>query len=319
MADQRRHPRTQEDVFLSIKGRAVEEGGRGILPSRRSALSLLDENLTPGQDRRNRIASTTEGDPNGRPPGAFAYARHKYQDRALGGGHHLLGRTSPSIGAGPCRALEGARTGPAIMRSVPRRPTWGERPSIGAGGGGTSAAFDRFRTISKKSRAEIAAGILDGGRSRCDPGAKYGEGRLAGSLASDPCNATLLICLESCATRGAIPAFRRWNDLRRENGEGCGILFVSSNKIGEDASRDLASDPCNATLLICLESCATRGAIPAFRRWNDLRRENGEGCGILFVSSNKIGEDASRDASSLHHGGKVLRGEKVAVQLMLDW
>jgi len=174
----------------------------------------------------------------------------------------LLGRTSPSIGAGPCRALEGARTGPAIMRSVPRRPTWGERPSIGAGGGGTSAAFDRFRTISKKSRAEIAAGILDGGRSRCDPGAKYGEGRLAGSL---------------------------------------------------------ASDPCNATLLICLESCATRGAIPAFRRWNDLRRENGEGCGILFVSSNKIGEDASRDASSLHHGGKVLRGEKVAVQLMLDW
>ncbi len=48
------------------------------------------------------------------------------------------------------------------------------------------------------------------------------------------------------------------------------------------------------------------------------RLENKHGCGILFFSSNKVKGDDSRDTFSLHHGGKVVKGEKIVVHLMLD-
>lgn len=74
-------------------------------------------------------------------------------------------------------------------------------------------------------------------------------------------------------------------------------------------------DPCDATLLICLKSCEKGGAMLEQPR----RLENRAGFGLLFFSSNAIAGDGSRDVLSLHHGGKVMKGEKVVVQLMLDW
>ena len=77
-------------------------------------------------------------------------------------------------------------------------------------------------------------------------------------------------------------------------------------------------DPCDATLLICLKSCDEGGdtCFPLLEQ--PLRLENKAGSGILFFSSNKVTGDDIRDTSSLHHGGKVIKGEKIVVQLMLD-
>ena len=78
-------------------------------------------------------------------------------------------------------------------------------------------------------------------------------------------------------------------------------------------------DPCDATLLICLKSC-DEGGDTCFPLLEEPQRlENRAGSGILFFSSNKVTGDESRDTLSLHHGGKVLEGEKIVVQLMLDW
>jgi len=73
-------------------------------------------------------------------------------------------------------------------------------------------------------------------------------------------------------------------------------------------------DPCQATLLICLQSC-DEGGDTCFPLLEDQRRENKAGNGILFFSSNKKG---GQNTLSLHHGAKVLKGGKIVVQLMLD-
>ena len=78
-------------------------------------------------------------------------------------------------------------------------------------------------------------------------------------------------------------------------------------------------DPCDATLLICLKNC-DEGGSTCFSMLEEPRRlEHRDGHGILFFSSYSIVGDASRDVLSLHHGGKVTKGEKIVVQLMLDW
>ena len=77
-------------------------------------------------------------------------------------------------------------------------------------------------------------------------------------------------------------------------------------------------DPCDATLLICLKSCDEGGDTCFPLLDQPLRLENKAGSGILFFSSNKVTGDDIRDTSSLHHGGKVIKGEKIVVQLMLD-
>lgn len=74
-------------------------------------------------------------------------------------------------------------------------------------------------------------------------------------------------------------------------------------------------DPCQATLLICLQSC-DEGGDTCFPLLEDQRRENKAGSGILFFSSNKV--SGGQNTLSLHHGAKVLKGEKLVVQLMLD-
>lgn len=78
-------------------------------------------------------------------------------------------------------------------------------------------------------------------------------------------------------------------------------------------------DPCDATLLICLKCCDEGGdtCFPSLDA--PLRLENREGSGILFFSSHGCEGDTSRDMLSLHHGGKVTKGEKIVIQLMLDW
>ena len=78
-------------------------------------------------------------------------------------------------------------------------------------------------------------------------------------------------------------------------------------------------DPCDATILFCLKSCEEGGETCFPLLEEQLRIDNIEGTGILFFSSNKFTGDDSRDTLSLHHGGKVLKGEKVEVQLMLEW
>mmetsp|Transcript_31402 Transcript_31402/g.66491 ORF Transcript_31402/g.66491 Transcript_31402/m.66491 type:complete len:356 (+) Transcript_31402:198-1265(+) len=89
-------------------------------------------------------------------------------------------------------------------------------------------------------------------------------------------------------------------------------------KYSEGDSQVAHVDPCDATLLICLKSCDNGGdtCFPLLEQ--PLRLENREGSGILFFSSNKIKGDSSGNTLSLHHGGKVAKGEKVVVQLMLD-
>jgi hypothetical protein len=90
-------------------------------------------------------------------------------------------------------------------------------------------------------------------------------------------------------------------------------------KYSEGDSQVPHIDPCDATLLVCLKSCDEGGdtCFPSLDR--PLRLENRAGSGLLFFSSQKCQGDASRDTLSLHHGGKITKGEKVVVQLMLDW
>ena len=74
-------------------------------------------------------------------------------------------------------------------------------------------------------------------------------------------------------------------------------------------------DPCQATLLICLQSC-DEGGDTCFPLLEDQRKKNKAGSGILFFSSNKV--SGGQNTLSLHHGAKVLKGQKIVVQLMLD-
>ena len=104
-------------------------------------------------------------------------------------------------------------------------------------------------------------------------------------------------------------------------------------------------DPCDATILICLKNCQEGDGgdgggggdtcFPMLEIPSSRRLENRAGCGILFFSSEYEEEEAmdidadsdtdtdvnsrNRNALSLHHGGKVTSGEKIVVQLMLDW
>jgi hypothetical protein len=76
-------------------------------------------------------------------------------------------------------------------------------------------------------------------------------------------------------------------------------------------------DPCDATILICLQECKVGGdtCFPLL----DYRLENTSGNGLLFFSSNSISGNNGSNALSMHHGGKVYEGKKIVVQLMLDW
>ncbi|KAL7549997.1 hypothetical protein ACHAWF_013253 [Thalassiosira exigua] len=78
-------------------------------------------------------------------------------------------------------------------------------------------------------------------------------------------------------------------------------------------------DPCDATIIICLKSCDEGGDTCFPLMDPPLRLKNREGSGILFFSSNKVAGDAGRNTLSLHHGGKVVKGEKMIIQLMLDF
>lgn len=95
-------------------------------------------------------------------------------------------------------------------------------------------------------------------------------------------------------------------------------------------------DPCDATLLICLQP-SIEGGSTCFPLLNPpLRLENKRGGdGYLFFSSKVLGggshrqddddngddDDCSRgrerNALSLHHGGRVTKGNKIVIQLML--
>lgn len=77
-------------------------------------------------------------------------------------------------------------------------------------------------------------------------------------------------------------------------------------------------DPCDATLLICLKSCKEGGDLcfPLLEDVTTRRVANVSGSGILFFSSQI---DGNRNSLGLHHGGKVIRGEKIVIQLMLDF
>jgi len=76
-------------------------------------------------------------------------------------------------------------------------------------------------------------------------------------------------------------------------------------------------DPCDATLLICLQQ-SDEGGDTCFPML-DQSIPNKTGNGLLFFSSNTINGDSGRDTMSLHHGGQVDKGSKIVVQLMLDW
>ena len=71
-------------------------------------------------------------------------------------------------------------------------------------------------------------------------------------------------------------------------------------------------DPCDATILICLENSASNGdtVFPLI----DVSVQNKKGSGVLFFSSH-----SHRNTMSLHHGGLVNGGGKLVVQLMLDF
>ena len=95
-------------------------------------------------------------------------------------------------------------------------------------------------------------------------------------------------------------------------------------------------DPCDATLLICLQP-SIEGGSTCFPLLNPpLRLENRRGGdGYLFFSSKVLGgarwqdddddnnDDCSRgrdrNALSLHHGGRVTKGNKIVIQLMLKY
>ena len=76
-------------------------------------------------------------------------------------------------------------------------------------------------------------------------------------------------------------------------------------------------DPCDATLLICLQPC-TEGGSTCFPLLDPPRRlENTRGGGYLFFSSQATGRE--RNVLSLHHGGRVVKGDKIVMQLMLEY
>jgi len=84
-------------------------------------------------------------------------------------------------------------------------------------------------------------------------------------------------------------------------------------------------DPCDATLLICLQPCLEGGST-CFPLLDPPRRlENSRGGGYLFFSSHAMGQDQDdscgneRNVLSLHHGGRVLKGEKIVMQIMLEY
>lgn len=86
-------------------------------------------------------------------------------------------------------------------------------------------------------------------------------------------------------------------------------------------------DPCDATILVCLENNTTdddnagnsSGGDTCFPMI-DIRISNQKGNGLLFFSSNskKSNNGRERNTMSLHHGGIVNGGEKLIFQLMLD-
>jgi len=76
-------------------------------------------------------------------------------------------------------------------------------------------------------------------------------------------------------------------------------------------------DPCDATILVCLKECE-EGGDTCFPMLN-YRHENSSGNGLLFFSSNSINGSDEKNVMALHHGGKVCKGEKIIVQMMLDW
>lgn len=91
-------------------------------------------------------------------------------------------------------------------------------------------------------------------------------------------------------------------------------------KYSEGDSQVPHIDPCDATLLVCIRSCEEGGDTCFPLLENPLRLQNEAGSGILFFSSQKVAlGDSSRDTLSLHHGGKVVKGEKIVVQLMLEY
>ena len=76
-------------------------------------------------------------------------------------------------------------------------------------------------------------------------------------------------------------------------------------------------DPCDATLLICLQPCIEGGST-CFPLLSPPRRlENTRGDGYLFFSSQAMGRE--RNFLSLHHGGSVVKGDKIVMQLMLEF
>jgi hypothetical protein len=96
-------------------------------------------------------------------------------------------------------------------------------------------------------------------------------------------------------------------------------------------------DPCDATLLICLQP-SIEGGSTCFPLLNPpLRLENRRGGdGYLFFSSKVLGggghgqdddddnngdcnRGRERNALSLHHGGRVTKGNKIVIQLMLKY
>ena len=93
-------------------------------------------------------------------------------------------------------------------------------------------------------------------------------------------------------------------------------------------------DPCDATLLICLQPCI-KGGSTCFPLLDPPRRlENTIGDGYLFFSSQEAtmddddqddgdstgeGGERERNVLSLHHGGRVIKGDKIVMQLMLEY
>lgn len=76
-------------------------------------------------------------------------------------------------------------------------------------------------------------------------------------------------------------------------------------------------DNCDCTILICLEASEEGGetCFPLL----DFNLKNIAGNAHIFFSTNAIQENDSKNVLSLHHGGAIRKGEKVVVQLMLNW
>ena len=72
-------------------------------------------------------------------------------------------------------------------------------------------------------------------------------------------------------------------------------------------------DPCDATIIICLQECELGGetCFPIIGE----QINHSAGNGLLFFSSTSR---ESQSIASLHHGGLVEKGEKIIVQIMLE-